>query len=204
MARLETKAESAFDVVYDQHKYAIGQLKEKERVRYERLRLGTAKPVELEWRLPERIQFTERANEGPRKRHLYPEEDGGFRADLGTWEAELLAEELVNTEVVGWLRNLDRKPWSLEIPYESGGEVRPMFPDLLVVCQTGTATPSTSWSRTIRVERTISRRPSVWRASPRSMAIASRASSSSANNRPRRVATAMSGLNSTARRSARR
>jgi type III restriction enzyme len=35
--------------------------------------------------------------------------------------------------VVGWLRNLDRKPWSLEIPYETGGDVRPMFPDLVVV-----------------------------------------------------------------------
>lgn len=35
--------------------------------------------------------------------------------------------------MVGWLRNLDRKPWSLEIPYQSGGAERPMFPDLVVV-----------------------------------------------------------------------
>jgi type III restriction enzyme len=137
MARLETKAESAFDAVYDQHKQAIGQLKEKERVRYERLRLATAKPVELEWRLPERIQFRRTEQAPSYERHLYLEDDGGFRTDLGTWEAELLAEELTNPQVVGWLRNLDRKPWSLEIPYESGGEVRPMFPDLLVVCRAG-------------------------------------------------------------------
>ena len=36
-----------------------------------------------------------------------------------------------------WLRNLDRKPWSLEIPYETGGDVRPMFPDLVVVRKSG-------------------------------------------------------------------
>jgi hypothetical protein len=33
----------------------------------------------------------------------------------------VLKEELAKPEVVGWLRNLDRKPWSLEIPYETGG-----------------------------------------------------------------------------------
>lgn len=136
MARLESKAEGAFDRLYDQHKQTIGKLKEKERGRYERLRLATAKLVELDWRLPERLQFR-RAEDAPcYKRHLYLEDDGRFRADLGTWEAELLAEELANPAVVGWLRNLDRKPWSLEIPYESGGEVRPMFPDLLLVRQT--------------------------------------------------------------------
>jgi type III restriction enzyme len=133
MARLETKAEAAFDALYDQHKHATAKLKEKERSRYERLRLATAKPVELEWRLPERIEFR-RTEEAPAyERHLYLEEDGSFRADLGTWERELLAEELVNSDVVGWLRNLDRKPWSLEIPYQTGGAERPMFPDLLVI-----------------------------------------------------------------------
>ena len=33
--------------------------------------------------------------------------------------------------------HLDRKPWSLEIPYETGGDVRPMFPDLVVVRKSG-------------------------------------------------------------------
>lgn len=133
MARLETKAEAAFDALYDRHKHATAKLKEKERGRYERLRMATAKPVELQWRLPERIEFR-RTEEAPAyERHLYLEDDGSFRADLGTWERELLAEELADPDVVGWQRNLDRKPWSLEIPYETGGKVRPMFPDLLMV-----------------------------------------------------------------------
>ena len=42
-----------------------------------------------------------------------------------------------DTSVVGWLRNVDRKPWSLEIPYHTGGAARPMFPDLVMVRQTG-------------------------------------------------------------------
>jgi len=45
----------------------------------------------------------------------------------------VLHEELADVSVIGWLRNVDRKPWSLEIPYEDAGSVKPMFPDLLVV-----------------------------------------------------------------------
>jgi type III restriction enzyme len=136
MARLESKAETAFDALYDRHKHATAKLKERERGRYERLRLATAKPVELPWRLPERIEFRRTEGAPCYERHLYLEDDGSFRADLGTWERELIAEELGSADVVGWLRNLDRKPWSLEIPYQSGGEVSPMFPDLVVVRQT--------------------------------------------------------------------
>ncbi|MCU0806696.1 MAG: hypothetical protein MUC53_01710 [Candidatus Contendobacter sp.] len=56
---------------------------------------------------------------------MYVESDGHFRAELGGWEAAVLAEKLARADVVAWLRNVDRKPWSLEIPYETGGEIRP-------------------------------------------------------------------------------
>ena len=48
-----------------------------------------------------------------------------------------MQEELANPKVMGWLRNLDRKPWSMEIPYKSGEETHPMFPDLVVVRKEG-------------------------------------------------------------------
>jgi type III restriction enzyme len=48
----------------------------------------------------------------------------------------VIKEELANEAVLEWLRNVDRKPWSLEIPYETGGDVRPVFPDLVVVRKT--------------------------------------------------------------------
>lgn len=59
------------------------------------------------------------------------------RAELDSWTACVLKEELAKPEVVGWLRNLDRKPWSLEIPYETGGDIRPMSPDLVVARKVG-------------------------------------------------------------------
>lgn len=32
---------------------------------------------------------------------------------------------------MGWLRNLPRKPWSVAVPYQSQGNVAPLYPDLL-------------------------------------------------------------------------
>jgi type III restriction enzyme len=137
MAALESAAEQAFDALYDTHKKAIGKLGEQRRGAYEKLRLATARPTETPWRLPESIDFR-RAPSAPRWQcHLYVESDGRFRAELGGWEAGVLAEELARADVVGWLRNVDRKPWSLEIPYETGGGIRPLFPDLLIVRQDG-------------------------------------------------------------------
>jgi type III restriction enzyme len=37
---------------------------------------------------------------------------------LNTWELAVVTEELKRNDLVGWLRNLRRKPWSLTVPYE--------------------------------------------------------------------------------------
>jgi type III restriction enzyme len=137
MTALEAAAGQAFDALYDTYKKAIGKLKEQRRSIYEKLRLATARPNEVPWHLPESIDFRRLPTAPLWERHLYVESDGQFRAELGAWEAGVLREELADTSVVGWLRNVDRKPWSLEIPYDTGGDTRPMFPDLVVVRQSG-------------------------------------------------------------------
>ena len=91
----------------------------------------------MPWQLPASIDFKRLPTDPLWERHLYVEGNGQFRAELGSWEAGILKEELAKAEVVGWLRNLDRKPWSLEIPYETGSDVRPMFPDMVVVRKVG-------------------------------------------------------------------
>lgn len=137
MTAMESAAERAFDSLYDTYKKAIAKLNEQRRGNYEKLRLATAKPSEVPWHLPESIDFRRLPGAPVWDWHLYVEDDGQFRAELGTWEAEVLREELAKPEVVGWLRNLDRKPWSLEIPYETGGDIRPMFPDLVIARKVG-------------------------------------------------------------------
>ena len=137
IAALEGWASTAFDLLFDTHQRAIHTLKEPRRLNYDRLRLASAAPTAVQWHLPQSIDFKRKLSDPLWDRHLYVEADGTFRAELGTWEAEVLKEELDNPHVIGWLRNLDRKSWSMEIPYESGGEMRPMFPDLVVVRKEG-------------------------------------------------------------------
>lgn len=67
--------------------------------------------------------------------HLYiPSEGGDFKVSLNDWEMGVIKEEMKGEKgTVAWLRNLDRKKWSLEIPYEVDGVTTSMFPDLIIV-----------------------------------------------------------------------
>jgi type III restriction enzyme len=133
MRNLENLAEGEFDRLYELHRRDISNRKEARRNHYEKLRLATATPKDIQWHLQETIDFRRTPKAPPFDRHIYVEDDGRFRADLGTWEREVIAEELKDEKVVGWLRNVDRKQWSLEIPYRDGGIIKPMFPDIVVI-----------------------------------------------------------------------
>lgn len=135
MKALEQHAEQEFNRLYEQHKREIAQLKEQRRKHYNNLRLAAADPQTIPWTLPESIAFRRTPQSPVFEKHLYLEEDSTFRANLGAWEKGVLEEELADLNVVAWLRNVDRQRWSLEIPYRDGGEVKPMFPDLVIVRQ---------------------------------------------------------------------
>ena len=135
LANLEKRSGAAFNELYDRHRAAFGQLNEQNRAAYERLRAASATPEPVAWRLPDSIEWRRDPTAIAWDRHLYVEQDGSCRAELGTWEADVLTNELARPETVGWLRNIDRKPWSLEIPHEQAGKAAPMFPDFLIVRQ---------------------------------------------------------------------
>jgi type III restriction enzyme len=133
MKELESFAQSEFDKLYAKHKRKIAKLKKHRQMIYERLRLATAKPQSVPWTVQDSIDFKRPATAPEYDKHLYIEEDGKFKASLGTWERELLKDELTNPSVIGWLRNVERKSWSLEIPYPVVAGFKPMFPDFVIV-----------------------------------------------------------------------
>ena len=114
------------------------KVKEQRRQHFQRLRLTTSVPQSIPWSLPETIDFRRTPESREYDKHVFLDENGNFRTDLGSWEHEVLQEELADASVIGWLRNVDRKPWSLEIPYKQAGSWKPMFSDLLVVRQDST------------------------------------------------------------------
>lgn len=133
MDRLESLIQKAFNRNYDKHRRILADLGEKRRKHYDRLRLATPEPQSILWVLPDSIDFQRSTTAAEYEKHLYIENNGEFRADLGSWERGVLEEELRRQDVVGWLRNLDRKSWAIEIPYRISGVTKRMFPDLFIV-----------------------------------------------------------------------
>ncbi|EKF49026.1 type iii restriction enzyme, res subunit [Thermosipho africanus H17ap60334] len=132
MERINAFAEEKFISLYENNKRSIARLNEARKNIYERLINASAQPIAIPWVLPDSIDFSVSDNSIKIDRHLYCSEDGTFQASLNPWEKGVIEEELKNGAVC-WLRNLDRKKWSLEIPYEVGGVITSMFPDLVVV-----------------------------------------------------------------------
>jgi type III restriction enzyme len=133
MERLEAFSDKLFNELYDMHKAAFRKLREERKEVYKKLALSSASPIPLSWDLPQAIDFSVGEDGKVYESHLFVPEDGtAFKASLNDWEDGLIREELANG-AVAWLRNLDRKKWSLEIPYEPNGVMTSMFPDLLVV-----------------------------------------------------------------------
>ena len=129
---LEKYAEERFNAIWNEHQADIATLPEARKIWYRRLIRSSETPQPERWELPESIDFRESDDSQPFDNHLYIKEDGTFSASLNPWETGVVKEELENGAVC-WLRNLDRKPWSLGIPYEVNGTMTNMYPDILIV-----------------------------------------------------------------------
>lgn len=65
--------------------------------------------------------------------HLYVDAAGSFHYDFrSSWEPIVLRKAMEEEGFAGWLRIEDRKDWALTVPYRSGGDVKPLYPDFLV------------------------------------------------------------------------
>lgn len=129
--KLERLSQETVQKWLRQHSTAIAKLDEGSRTAYDEVRLLAATPELSPLAYPETIMG--RQSSTPWDKHLYVAGDGSFPADLNNDETEVLAAALKPRGTVAWLRNTDRKPWALCVPYEVEGDSRPMYPDFLVV-----------------------------------------------------------------------
>jgi len=131
--RVENYADKLFSEMYDEYQSAFRTLKEERKDVYKKLAQSSSTPIALAWELPQTIDFSVAADSVVLGKHLYiPTEGGAFKVSLNDWELGVVKEEIKNG-AVAWLRNLDRKKWSLEIPYDVSGVATSMFPDLVIV-----------------------------------------------------------------------
>lgn len=139
MGRVMKYAESKYHGLIDKYRGRIRALSEKNRLRYRNI-VNDGDPVSChDYYLPTTIDRYPLAADGTvYTKHLYVDErTGGVKFKLNGWEDGLLKEEAVKAGFVCWLRNPDRRSWSLCIPYEKNGHNESMYPDFLVVRKDG-------------------------------------------------------------------
>ena len=135
MKRLHSYAEERFHGLNDDYRRYIATIdSEKIRKEYDSI-VSDGDPVSKHnFRLPETIQVPHEAGGKEYRDHLFVREaTGTAKLKLNGWEAELIETEEKRPDFVCWIRNPSRGSWALCIPYEIDGEIRPTYPDFIVV-----------------------------------------------------------------------
>lgn len=135
MKRLHSYAEERFHGLNDDYRRYIATIDlEKIRKEYDSI-VSDGDPVSKHnFRLPETIQVPHEAGGKEYRDHLFVSEaTGTAKLKLNGWEAELIETEEKRPDFVCWIRNPSRGSWALCIPYEIDGEIRPTYPDFIVV-----------------------------------------------------------------------
>jgi type III restriction enzyme len=135
VGRVETEAKKTVQAWLQGKKAAVAALPEAQRQEYDDVRRLASEPEEGAIAYPLAIEG--KKDKQTWKKHLYIDDKGVFPAKLNHWESKVIEAEIAKGDVVGWLRNVDRKPWSLCVPYELSGEWRALYPDFLVVRKAG-------------------------------------------------------------------
>ena len=135
MKRLHSYAEERFHGLNEDYRRYIATIdSEKIRKEYDSIVSDGDPDSKHNFRLPETIQVPHEAGGKEYRDHLFVSEaTGTAKLKLNGWEAELIETEEKRPDFVCWIRNPSRGSWALCIPYEIDGEIRPTYPDFIVV-----------------------------------------------------------------------
>lgn len=135
MNRLHSYAEDRFHGLNDDYRRYIATIdSEKIRKEYDSI-VSDGDPVSKHnFRLPETIQVPHETGGKEYRDHLFVSEaTGTAKLKLNGWEAKLIETEEKRSDFVCWIRNPSRGSWALCIPYEIDGEIKPTYPDFIIV-----------------------------------------------------------------------
>ena len=132
-AHLLTYAEKTFHKMNDNYRRKIVGLGDRFIKQYDAIVSNGDVVSKHNFRLPETISLPHEINGKDYDDHLFVSDSGKARINLNNWEEGVLVEEQGQSDYVCWFRNPPRKPWSLCIPYEMGGEQKPAYPDFVIV-----------------------------------------------------------------------
>lgn len=133
MQQLHDYAKEKFHQLNDDNRRKTVHLPEKFKKKYDDI-VSDGDPVSKHnFRLPEQIRVPKEYDGEVYWDHLFVDNSGTAVINLNGWERKVIREERGRDDFICWLRNPSRGSWALCIPYELDGEIRPTYPDFLVV-----------------------------------------------------------------------
>ncbi len=133
---LEKFAEEKFRAFVEAYRRRFVEVEPAYRQLYDDITSSADEISEHNFTLPNVMTDLPRADDGLEYAdHLFVDEKSGTaRIKLNTWEAGVLSEEQARKDFVCWLRNFERKPWALCLPYQDEhGEWHRFYPDMIII-----------------------------------------------------------------------
>lgn len=133
MQQLHDYAKEKFHQLNDDNRRKTVHLPEKFKKKYDDIVSDGDLVSKHNFRLPELIRVPKEYDGEVYWDHLFVDNSGTAVINLNGWERKVIREERGRDDFICWLRNPSRGSWALCIPYELDGEIRPTYPDFLVV-----------------------------------------------------------------------
>ena len=133
MQQLHDYAKEKFHQLNDDNRRKTVHLPEKFKKKYDDIVSDGDLVSKHNFRLPELIRVPKEYDGEVYWDHLFVDNSGTAVINLNGWERRVIREERGRDDFICWLRNPSRGSWALCIPYELDGEIRPTYPDFLVV-----------------------------------------------------------------------
>lgn len=131
--QLDTFCKAKFHEYVDRYRHDIESRGEAEKREFEKIVKAHVSTQPFDLCLPDLIVTSKNPDGQIYKDHLYCDGAGNAVFKLDTWEDDVLQAERQKEGFVCWLRNIPNKESSLCIQYKSGSELKPLFPDFIIV-----------------------------------------------------------------------
>ena len=135
MAELDKYAKDTFYQYKRDYRKYLSKFSENVKSKYDKYTREGEEVSDHSWMLPHTIYLPK--GEEQLDGHLFVNDEGKALVPLNGWEREVIIEAEKDPDFVCWLRNQDRKHWSLCIPYTMNEKTHPFYPDFIIIRKDG-------------------------------------------------------------------
>ena len=135
MSELDKYAKTTFYRYKHEYRKVLSKYSENVKSKYDKCTREGEEVSDHSWMLPSTIYLPK--GEESIGGHLYVDQDGKATFSLNNWEKQIILDAQKDANYICWLRNQDRKPWSLCITFEMDGKVHPFYPDFVIIRRDG-------------------------------------------------------------------